>query len=166
MSGEMITAESLRRIFSYDAETGVFVRKVTTSSRAQAWMAVGSNDMYGYLTVRIEGRSYKLHRLAWLFVYGCWPEGDIDHMNGNRADNRIANLRDVPRAVNLQNMRAASSHNRSTGVLGVYPAKAGRFCAAISAANKKQHIGTFDTEAEASQAYIAEKRRIHAGCTI
>lgn len=163
----MITTEKLRELLSYSPETGVFVRRVTTGSRAKAGSVVGTDDMHGYLTVRISGKSYKLHRLAWLYVYGEWPNGDIDHINGNRCDNRICNLRDVTREMNLQNMRQASSHNMSTKVLGVYPSRTGkRFCAAISIDNKKTHIGTFDTAEMAHQAYLQEKRRIHAGCTI
>lgn len=118
------------------------------------------------MTTRIAGKSYKLHRLAWLYMTGGWPMGDIDHLNGVRADNRFANLRDVPRGVNLQNCRQAATHNLSTKVLGVYPAKGGHFCAALSVNNKKRHLGTFDTIEQASAAYLSAKRQLHAGCLI
>jgi hypothetical protein len=164
---QQITAEELRELLDYNPDTGIFVRKATTSSRAQAGMAVGSDDLYGYLTVRINKKSYKLHRLAWLYMTGSMPIGDIDHINSDRKDNRFCNLRDTTRELNLQNQRRPTSQNRSTGVLGVYPDKHGRrFVAAISIGNKKKHIGTFDTEEQAHLAYVQQKRLLHAGCTI
>jgi hypothetical protein len=162
-----LTAAQLRELFSYDPETGIFTRLKTTCWCAKAGMEVGSDDMHGYKTVRIGKASYKIHRLAWLYVHGEWPKGDVDHLNGQRSDNRIANLRDVPRQTNLQNCRQAASHNLSTGVLGVYPTRSGkRFEAAISINNRKCRIGVFDTVDEAHAAYIEAKRSLHAGCTI
>lgn len=160
-----ITAEYVRRLFNYDPDTGIFTRIVSVGSRGQEGMQVGSADLHGYKTVRIEKRSYKIHRLAWLYVHGAWPVGDIDHINGNRSDNRIVNLRDVTRAVNLQNQRRATN-NRSTGVLGVYKAENGRFNTKISINNKCVDLGTFDTLEEARDTYIAAKRKHHAGCTL
>ena len=161
-----ITAEEARAYLNYDAETGLFTRKISISPRWLAGMALGSNDMYGYKTVRINKRSYKLHRLAWLYTYGVWPSGDIDHINGNRSDNRIANLRDVSRQVNLQNQRS-SHRNKSTGIMGVYPDRRGnRFTATISVDNKTLYLGAFGTAAEAQAAYLAAKRKHHAGCMV
>lgn len=159
-----ISADEVRALFSYDPETGKVTRLVTTGNRSIAGADVGSADLHGYRTTRIGRRSYKLHRIIWLHVYGSWPKGDVDHINGNRSDNRISNLRDVPRGTNLQNQREAPN-NKSTGVLGVYRDGA-RFYSRISINNKSKHLGTFDTVEQARQAYLSAKRAMHEGCTI
>jgi len=165
----LVSAQQVREMFFYDPNSGIFTRLIGGGNR-MAGSTVGSNDMYGYKTVRINivgkrsGKSYKLHRLAWLYVYGTWPIGDIDHINGDRSDNRISNLRDVSRQTNLQNQRMAKN-NKSTGLLGVYPDK-NRFTAKISVNNKSVHLGNFNTALEASEAYVDAKRKLHAGCMI
>jgi hypothetical protein len=79
----MITQEELKRVLHYDPDTGVFTRRVTLSSKAKAGDIVGTN-MRGYLQVCIHGKQYRLHRLAWLYVYGVFPEHETDHINGNK----------------------------------------------------------------------------------
>jgi hypothetical protein len=167
MAAQILGAEELRSLFSYDADTGEFTRLVTKQKRATVSGKIGSDDLYGYKTTRIAGRSYKIHRLAWLYVHGAWPDGDIDHINGNRSDNRIANLRDVARKVNLENQRRATN-NRSTGLLGAYFDRRKKNCyyARISVGDKSIHLGTFQTAEAAHEAYLKAKRELHAGCTI
>ena len=162
-NADVISAQEVRDLFNYDSETGLMTRKL---KRGKCFVgdAVGSADMHGYLTVRVGVRSYKVHRIIWLHAYGHWPSGDVDHINGERSDNRLSNLRDVCRASNLQNQRKAKN-NKSTGVLGVYPDKA-RFCAKISINNKSKHLGMFDTVEDAHAAYVAAKREMHPGCTL
>jgi hypothetical protein len=163
-TANVISAEEARRLFSYNPDSGEVVRAVTTATRAKAGDVVGSFDLYGYKTVRVAKRSYKLHRLIWLLVYGRWPAGDVDHINGIRDDNRLCNLRDVTRQTNLQNQRTA---NGRTGLLGAYfDRRKGTFYARISMKNKAIHLGTFNTPEEAHAAYINAKRQMHAGCTI
>jgi hypothetical protein len=100
-------------------------------------------------------------------MYGKWPEGEIDHINGNKADNRICNLRDVDRSTNQQNAKKAQSNNKSAGLLGVSLHKSrNKFRAQITYDKKRHHIGYFDTAELAYAAYLSEKRRRHAGCTI
>jgi len=161
-----IGAETLRSLLHYDPETGGFTRATSSGTRWKAGQSAGAWDLHGYKTIRLGRKSYKAHRLAWLYMTGEWPHGDIDHINGVRHDNRWANLRDVPRGVNLQNQRATPSHNRSTRVQGVYPAKGGNYSAAISINNRKKHIGTYSSIEEARAAYIEAKRRLHPGSTI
>src|SRR6185369_5842834 len=101
-------------------------------------------------------------------VHGEWPKHDIDHINGDIIDNRIANLRDVPRLLNMQNQRRAQAKN-ATGFLGVtQDKKRGTYHPKIRIPGEKnpRHLGTFRTAEAAHEAYLEAKRKLHAGCTI
>jgi hypothetical protein len=127
-------------------------------------VAGSRNTSTGYIDIFVHGRRYGAHRLAWFYVHGRWPEHEIDHINGERSHNAIDNLRDVPRAINRQNLRRPHRDN-STGFLGVRK-NGERFAALIQVDKSPKYLGTFDTPEEASQAYIAAKRKIHAGNTL
>jgi hypothetical protein len=101
-----LTADEVRRQVSYDPLTGRFAR-LTSGTKPISEKPNGS----GYLRIRINGVSYKAHRIAWLHHYGEWPANTIDHINGNRADNRIVNLRDVPHAENQLNLKRHRAGN-------------------------------------------------------
>lgn len=101
---QTLTVEEVRRLLNYDPDTGVFTWLRPTSTRTRAGQKAGRINN-GYVSIRIHGREYGAHRLAWFYVYGVWPENDIDHINRNRSDNRIVNLRAATRAQNLQNIR-------------------------------------------------------------
>ena len=110
MSKEL-THFKLKEILFYNPETGVFIRNDRRNSN-------GSIDAYGYLILKIKGVQYKAHRLAWLYVYGEMPSKNIDHINGNKLDNRISNLRDVPQSVNVKNTNREP--NPDTGCIGIH----------------------------------------------
>jgi hypothetical protein len=155
-----LTAERLREVVSYNQETGVFMRR---SNGAVA----GTRKDNGYLHFCVDTKKYGAHRLAWLYVRGEWPIGDIDHIDGNRANNAIKNLRDVDRSTNLENQRQAKSHNKSTGVLGAYLHKqTGKFMSRIQVRGKGKYLGLFDTVEEAHHAYVEAKRQLHEGNTL
>jgi hypothetical protein len=155
-----LTADALREFADYDPTTGVFSRR---SDGRRIGYEVPSK---GYVCAKVFGKKYNAHRLAWLHVHGEWPKHEIDHVNGVRTDNRIENLRDVPRGINSQNQRRAQRDN-STGLLGVsIDRERGKFKATIRANGVVMHLGRFNTGEEAHARYLAEKRRIHAGCTI
>lgn len=159
------TAEQVREVLDYDAETGIFTWKVRLSIRVPAVGApAGTKTKVGYLQGAIRGYRTYMHRLAWVWMTGEWPANHIDHINGDRSDNRWTNLRDVTRSVNLQNQRKAAA-NSSTKLLGAHPFQ-GRFKAEIGVNGKSRHIGCFATAEEAHAAYVAAKREFHAGCTI
>ena len=162
---DKITAAFLRELFHYDPETGVFTRLVTRQGQgARAGDVAGTLKPSGYLTIWICGANHMAHRLAWLYVHGKWPTHEIDHIDGNRANNAIANLRDVTRSVNHQNLRRARSDS-AHGFLGVSPFF-GKWKARITVNRVFQHLGVFDTPEEAHAAYLEAKRRLHVGCTI
>lgn len=155
---ESLTAERLRELLDYDPQTGVFC-VISTGRKA------GFVRLSGYVGVNLLGAQFYAHRLAWLWVHGRWPDECIDHINGERADNRIANLRAVCKRVNDQNRRKARRGSK-TGVLGVNATASGTFVAQISIDGKSIGLGTFKTPQEAHEIYIAAKRRLHEGNTL
>lgn len=159
-----LTAARLRELLSYDQGTGVFTWRVRMNNLAAGAVA-GCLGSRGYWRIKVNKRIYQAHRLAWLYVHGLWPNGDIDHVDGERANNVISNLRDVSQSVNGQNQRRAHSKNKSSGLLGV-SANRGRWRAQILVAGKNITLGRFDTPELAYSAYLAAKREHHAGCTI
>lgn len=157
----VLTSNRVRELLTYSPESGGFVW-AATRGRAIVGMAAGFVAGSGYSSIRLDGINYQSHRLVWLHVHGVWPSGFIDHINGDRSDNRLCNLRDVNRAENMQNQRRAHRSNRS-GCLGVAQTKWGKFQASISAHGTKKNLGNFNTVEEASVAYQAAKRALHIG---
>jgi hypothetical protein len=159
-----LTAERLRELLHYDPDTGSFTWKVKVSHRCVIGSEAGTLQKRGYRTIGIAGKRYQAHRLAWLYVHGEWPAGEVDHWNGAHADNWIKNLRDVPPRVNKQNIRAANKDN-SSGFLGV-SRNGKRWAAQLDNGGRKVYIGTYDSPQEAHEAYVLAKRKIHPGCTL
>jgi hypothetical protein len=160
---DSITVEQLREILDYDQETGLFKWK-RTRRQIKAGAVAGTDPSAGYVYIFVLGKRYAAHRLAWFYVTGEWPAGQIDHRNLVTSDNAFANLRDVSGVVNKQNMRDAQS-NSKTGVLGVSP-RGSRFIAVIQVARKQKYLGLFETQELASQAYQAAKRQFHVGASL
>jgi hypothetical protein len=167
MARQEFTAHEAHNLFDYDKHSGAFTWKIRPCKNSPLGMRVGSIDSHGYRVLRYRGQRIACHRLAWLLVTGHWPSSQIDHINGDRSDNRFANLRDVPHHINMQNRRHAHRDNLSTGVLGVSYRKerlgTKNFCAKISIGKKSIHIGYFYTLDDARAAYISKKRELHPG---
>lgn len=159
----MLTHERLKEILRYDHETGNFYWKVALATHIKIGDKAGFLDSR-YIRISIDRKRYQAHRLAWLYVYGKFPEQHIDHINGVKTDNRIENLRDVDILTNNQNMREASKSS-TLGILGVSP-RNGRFRARIGVNGKIINLGTYDTVEEAYQAYLEGKRTHHMGSTL
>jgi hypothetical protein len=153
----------------YDAESGkLFWREKDVSEpNATSWNTryagkeAGSHDHAGYVTLNINGKHYRAHRLAWLLQFGVWPDIELDHINRNRSDNRIENLRLATKAQNAINSGVPA--NSSCGVKGVHwHSGARKWRAKIKVNGRSQHLGYFRDRAAASAAYD-EAARIHFG---
>jgi hypothetical protein len=156
-----MTAEELRSLLAYDAETGV-LRWVSRSAIClRAGDVAGHKNRSGYREIKIAYRAYLAHRLVWLHVHGEWPKGQIDHINGNRDDNRIANLRDVSSSQNMLNRHKAPAN--VIGFPGLYM-KRGRYGARLIVNGKQKYLGVYDTAEEAHAAYQQHKA-LHSGLT-
>jgi hypothetical protein len=165
MATHNLTAERAREVFSYDPETGLLCWRIALGRKIRAGARAGSLDKAcGYLKVRVDGVTYRQHRVIWLMQTGAWPVGEIDHEDTVRSNNRWSNLRDVPNVVNQQNRRRAQRRN-VTGFLGV-SAQRRRFQAQISVSGVTKYLGKFDTPELAQAAYLDAKRRLHQGCTL
>lgn len=147
---------------SYDKDSGVFSWK--KKRQGVAIGKFGNLEKTGYVRVKFLNKKYLAHRIAWLMVYKQWPEDQIDHINGNRSDNRISNLRVVDQSGNSQNCQFAQKNNQS-GYFGVH-ASGKKWRAQIRINKKLKHLGLFDTPELASMAYIEAKRSMHTTCTI
>lgn len=152
--------ERLREVLDYDPDTGAFTWKVNLTSRARAGKAAGHIRNNGYHAVKIDGRNYMAHRLAWLMTYGKWPDHEIDHINGLRNDNRLSNLRDATRAENGRNLSVRS--NNTSGIKGVYWSKRNqRWLAQITVNQKTKYLGIFKDVEKAKEAYSQAAAELH-----
>ncbi len=144
-----LSHEQLLASVKYCPDTGVFTRKNKV---------LGTNNGAGYSKFSVEGKLYFAHRLAWFYVYGEWPDGLIDHINRNKSDNRIENLRVVGHSKNGHN--ANLSKRNKTGYSGVTQIQSGKYRACFVKDRKRIHIGYYDTPEQAHCAYLEVKRKV------
>jgi hypothetical protein len=155
LASEILSAEHVRTILDYDPLTGALTWRKPPNMRLKVGARAGTiSSKNGYRRIRINGRDYLAHRLAWLHVHGVWPTEMLDHINRVRSDNRIANLRPADRALNARN-RSMQSNNRS-GINGVSWHQPGqKWIARIGFAGEMKYLGSFTTIDAAEQAYKA-----------
>ena len=156
---EELTPEKLRALVEYDRDSGVFTARVRLAARVRAGDRLGSEDKRGYRQIRLSGKAYYEHRLAFLHVEGRWPAEQVDHIDGHKSRNAWSNLREATGALNMQNQRRAHSRNLS-GKLGVRSHK-GKYQAKIKAGATQKHLGTYEDADSAHQAYLRAKAKIH-----
>lgn len=158
------TPSQLSEYFSYCADTGEVRWIKSPRSKVRVGDVAGVKHHSGYLMINFKNRKYMLHRVIWAIVNGSWPAEQIDHINGDRADNRIANLRECSVAENMQNKR---TYGRKSGRLskfaGVTAAYKGLkpWRAQIKIDKKQINLGYFYTEEEANICYLNAKKSLH-----
>lgn len=162
----MIAVEQrLCEALSYDHVTGRITWRVTLSNRAVAGKVAGAQRK-GYCRLRVDGRDYFAHRVAWLLMTGAWPIGQIDHQDGNIRNNAWENLRDVSPRMNSQNQRRAHSRN-PTGLLGAsFHSVRKCYVAQITVLGTRVWLGSYTTAIAAHAAYVSAKRKLHEGNTL
>ena len=166
------TPDQLRNVLSYEPETGMLFWKFRDESmfkskqNAAAWNGRNAykealtSGMIGYMVGTIFGGRYLAHRVAWAIHYGKWPEDQIDHINGNRSDNRIVNLRESTQQENCCNMPKKSDN--TSGYKGVWRYRDGvRWQCAIRHMGKTKHLGLFESAKEAHNAYCQAAQKYH-----
>lgn len=142
----MITQSELKEILTYNPVLGIFTR-LTTGGGFKIGSMAGSLHHTGYIIIKIKGKSYPAHHLAWLYAYSVIPK-ELDHINHIKDDNRIINLREVTHQENCKN-RSMRKDN-SSGIIGVYWHKRDKkWTPIIIGENKRIHIGRFDDFFEA-----------------
>jgi len=157
---KIITAKRVRQLLDYDPEAGVFVWRERTSNRISVGDVAGRDNGNGYRRISIDGQSYYEHQLAWLYVYGEWPQNEIDHRDGNGFNNKISNLRDATHEENCQNMPLKTTN--TSGITGVSWSKLhSKWEAYIWRGYKKKYLGLFESLSDAREAYLRAKRELH-----
>ncbi len=142
-----LNPERLREVYSYDSNTGIFTRKEKPFRKK-----CGGLTHNGYLKLSVDATRFRAHRLAWLYHYGAWPNGWLDHKNGDRLDNRITNLRVADKSLNGVNR--GKSKASTSGFKGVtFDKKSGCWRAQIGFRGKNIFVGDFSSPKQAHKAY-------------
>ncbi|MEY2160420.1 MULTISPECIES: HNH endonuclease signature motif containing protein [unclassified Rhodanobacter] len=145
-----MNSELANRYFDYDRETGVLLWRIHKSNHhGKIGSVAGSISERGYWRVKVDGRSYMVHRIIWLMVNGVFPK-EIDHINGIRTDNRLCNLREASRSQNCANKRTPSTN--TSGFKGVSKSQ-NRWCAQIKVHGRYRHLGSHASPEDAAKAY-------------
>jgi hypothetical protein len=150
----------VKALLEYNPNNGEFHWKVTRNNSVKKGSVAGWINPEGYRCIQLNNKEYKAHRLGWFLFYGEWPINEIDHINGRKLDNRIENLRDVSKKLNMWNQHKPSRNNKS-GFIGVY--KHGtRYRAQIGVNGMNIRLGFFKTPEEAHEEYLNAKRYFHS----
>jgi len=157
----------IRQLLDYNPLTGVFLWKVSRGGTAKLGTVAGNlNKNLGYVMISIYDKPYYAHILAWFFVKGKWPKGEIDHKDTVRHHNWFSNLRDVSKSGNMQNLTKAHADNK-TGFLGVtFDKQSGKPKAQLRVNGKLMLSAKFDTPEQAHTAYVEAKRKYSSTNTL
>lgn len=156
---DMITKEALDSVLRFDPNSGEFFW-IHSRGRVKAGDRAGLVGTGGYIMIRVLGKTYAAHRLAWLTTYGNFPPNFLDHINRNPCDNRICNLRNVTQQENLFNKGWMT--NNSSGTVGIrFRPEYNKWYSAIGVSGKQVHLGSFETEEGAKVAYQKAKLHYH-----
>ena len=151
MTARTITQAELKHLLHYDPITGVFTRAVSTSNSVKIGDIAGAVMPVGYRTISLKNKQWYAHRLAWLYVHGEMPTGEVDHINNNKDDNRIENLRITTHKENGENLLLRITNN--SGFRGVHWVKSrNKWRADIKHNYQKIYLGLYDSAEEAATA--------------
>lgn len=154
-----LTRDGVWNMLRYDTETGAFTWVVSPRPNVRAGSIAGMINSQGYRVIKVRSLGFMAHRLAWFFVNGAWPTDEIDHINGCRDDNRIANLREATRADNNRNVSIRCDN--TSGRKGVtWHKRQRRWYAQIQIAGKKTYLGSYKDIQAAAEAYRAAEVRL------
>lgn len=155
-----LTRAAIEKILDYDPDTGIF-RWRRRADRSKQWntryagTVAGQKTSHGYVAIQVDGKgAYQASRLAWLLCHGSWPEYQVDHINGIRNDDRIANLRAVDNSQNNQNR--VTQRNSKSGIRGVTLHETGRYRVRLMIRGTNIDLGYFDSLEEA----VAARREL------
>ena len=161
MATNILTQARLKELLHYDPATGVFTNTQQRGRRGALGAVTGSVNGSGYVQIKLTGKSYLAHRLAWLYEYGVFPVADTDHIDQDKTNNRIANLRTATRSENKQNVGLQC--NNTSGYRGVtWSKQANKWRAEIKLNRKLRHLGYFTNVADAVTAYAAAVAKLHS----
>lgn len=154
-------AKELRARLSYDPATGVFTRLVAGGNGAKAGDQAGYINAGGYVVLSVCNERLYAHRAAWFMTYGKWPDQMIDHIDGDRTNNRLSNLRDVSNQHNTQNVKKS---RREGGLLGTcWDKRRCKWVAHIMKDGRGTFLGYHPTPEQAHSAYMSAKAVMHEG---
>lgn len=154
-----LTAQQVQELFRYEPETGHLWWVVRRRGYPKSKPA-GRVSFYGYVVVVVGGQNYYAHRLIWLLTYGEWPDCDIDHINGDKADNRLSNLRLASRRQNKWNVGVTRANK--SGFKGVsWCAERLKWMAAIKVGSKAKNLGRYASAEEAHEVYDLAAQLLH-----
>ena len=149
--------ERVQELFLYDPITGIFRAKYSYHNRVSTGSVVGSPNKRGYLRVSIDRDSWYLHDIAWLLIYGVWPEDQLDHCDTDPANNAINNLRPCNRSRNNANQRLGKRN--TSGFKGVSATAFGTYQARLGVDGQTLCFGTYNSPEEAHAAYLGAARK-------
>lgn len=145
-------ASFIKEHLEYNPESGNLLWKKSPKCKIPPDKIAGTKNPLGYTVIKIKGKLYLAHRIAWLLHAGEWPKALIDHINGDPADNRIKNLRLATKRLNAQNQKI---HRSGKVLLGASPVKnSKKFSVQVVHSKKRHYVGIFNSKEEAHNAYL------------
>lgn len=155
----MISHDELTRLLDYDPNTGVFTWAVDKQYNARRGEVAGNKIKRGYWRVTVAGKVYPAHRLAWFYSYREWPPHEIDHIDRDRTNNRLSNLRLATRIENAGNMWREKQN--TSGYKGVVWHKGGKkWMASVKHRGNQIYLGLFENKEDARYAYTMKVREL------
>lgn len=154
----MLTQAELKKLLIYDPATGIFVWRVARKDRIGK--KAGALNGFGHRQIRLKGKLYMAHRLAWLYLHGEWPQTNIDHINGIPDDNRINNLRLATSKQNQENVKLRVDN--ASGCRGVsWNYREGKWVARVQHHKQRINVGKFDLLRDAVQAVKQVRNQLY-----